>query len=104
MLNDQKSDRDFHRCGAQSICASNFPVVSKLTCLETMTPLGPSLGSIRSIGRSKVEIDQNYRRKQRNLSRLSKEAVLKSIERIGVSVTKPQDPTEDLLDSRKPTH
>lgn len=91
-------------CGAQSICASNFPVVSKLTCLESMTPIGPSLSSIRSIGRSKVELDQNYRRQQRNLSRLSKEAVLKSIERIGVGAPKLDEPPEDLLDSRMPTH
>lgn len=62
------------------------------------------MSSIRSIGRSKVELDQNYRRQQRNLSRLSKEAVLKSLERAGVSATKLEEPAEDLLDSRKPTH
>ena len=58
-----------------------------------MTPLGPALSSMRSLSRSKIEVQTKFKQLQRELSRHAKESIQ----------AKKEEEDLDLLDSRIPT-
>lgn len=78
-------------------------IVSQVTGVKTTTPLGPSLGSVRSISRTRIEQAAHLKQAQRNLSRQSKMNVQVQQEiSNGQPIKTAETEDLDLLDSRMP--
>ena len=78
------------RPGALSTSHSR-PVLSVMTGLVSMTPLGPALGSVRSFSRSRVEQYSARQTAQRELGRKSKLEILSSLEARALQQREPTD-------------